>query len=430
MPFHHRGRGTRREFLGAGLVGTLGLALSPAVQNLLAREGPERRAKACILIWLNGGPSHIDTFDPKPGADTGGPFQAIDTAAPGLRLCQHLPKTAQQAKHLAVVRSLTSREADHDRAFFYLHTGNLRDETVEHPSLGSVVAREWKEEDGDLPAFVSLFGNSTGPGFFGLDYAPHVVTSLDAPADNVALPEGIDDRRMDRRLAALEAFDRGFARRSDPDRAAEHQRRVARATRLRKSPALKAFDLSEEKPLTLAAYGVGAEGGDPNAANFGRGCLTARRLIERGVRFVELTLDGWDTHANNFDMVAALLAQFDPAFAALTDDLAARGLLDRTLVVVMGEFGRTPQINPQNGRDHWAEAFSAVLAGGGVRGGRAYGSTDGKGAQVKDNPVTVPDLYATLLAAFGVEGSRAFRTPEGRPIKLADKGKVVTDLFR
>jgi uncharacterized protein (DUF1501 family) len=292
-----------------------------------------------------------------------------------------------------------------------------------------VVAREWKEEDGDLPAFVSLLGGSQGAGFFGLDYAPHVVVNPDQPADNINLPEGVDEKRMDRRLAALEAFDRGFGQRSDADRAAEHQRRVARATRLRKSPALKAFDLSTEKPETLAAYGAG-NGMDANGANFGRACLTARRLLEHGVRFVEVTLDGWDTHGDNFNQVTTLLTGFDPAFAALISDLADRGLLDQTLVVCLGEFGRTPQINAQMGRDHWSEAFSAVLAGGGVRGGTVVGATDAAGAQVKEKPVTVPDLYATLLAAFGVDGSRAFRTPEGRPIKLADKGKVMTDLLR
>jgi hypothetical protein len=425
MSTHPRCRPTRRELLGAGLTGALGLALSPAVQALLAREGRARRARACVLLWLNGGPSHIDTFDPKPGAATGGPFQAIDTAVPGLRLCEHLPKTAERAKHLAVVRSLTSKEADHDRASYLLHTGNNRDETVEHPALGSVVAREWQEEDGDLPAFVSLNGPSAGPGFFGLDYAPHVVGNLDAPADNIALPEGVDEARMDRRLRALDVLDRGFGARVDAGRAAEQRRLVARATRLRKSPALKAFDLSQERPEVLAAYGA-AGGGD---LSFGKACLAARRLVEAGVRFVEVTLDGWDTHQDNFNQVAGLLGRFDPAFAALTGDLADRGLLEKTLLVCLGEFGRTPQINGDKGRDHWAEAFSAVLAGGGVRGGQAFGATDEQGARVKEAPVGVPDLYATLLAAFGVDGARAYRTPEGRPIKLADKGKVVAGLF-
>jgi uncharacterized protein (DUF1501 family) len=420
---------TRRRFLGTGVAGTLGLALSPAFQNLLADTAPPRRAKACILLWLNGGPSHIDTFDPKPDAPTNGPFQAMKTKVPGLSLCEHLPKLAEQARHLAVVRSLTSREADHDRAVQYLHTGNQRDETVEHPSLGAVVAREWSAEDGDLPSFVSINGSSFGPGFFGVEYAPHVIDNLDTPVANATLPEGVDDQRMDRRLRALAAFNGSFARRADHDSVHEHERFTAKADRFRKSPALKAFDLSGEKAETLAAYGATVPEGEATPAMFGRACVLARRLIEQGVRFVEVTLDGWDTHADNFNQVGALCKQLDPAFAALLGDLSARGLLDRTLVLCMGEFGRTPVINPQTGRDHWSEVFSAVLAGGGVKGGQVIGASDAKGEQVKDRPVAVPDLYATLMSIFGLDPAKLYRSPGGRPIRLADKGKVVRELL-
>jgi uncharacterized protein (DUF1501 family) len=429
MPMPPLPRPSRRGFLGAGLVGTLGLALSPAWQLALAREGPRRRAKACILLWLNGGPSHIDTFDPKPGSDTNGPFKPIATTVTGLQFSEHLPKLAEQARHLAVLRSLTSREADHDRAFFYLHTGNQRDETVEHPGLGALVARAWSAEESDLPAFVSINGSSAGPGFLGVSYAPHVITNLDAPVDNVALPDGVSEQRLDRRLQALEAFNRSFAQRTDAERVAEFSRVQARAARFRKSPALKAFDLSEEKPEMLVAYGARVPGDNQDAAAFGKACLVARRLVEHGVRFVEVMLDGWDTHTDNFNQVAALLKQLDPAFAALTADLADRRLLDDTLVLCLGEFGRTPEINGDKGRDHWSQAFSAVLAGGGVRGGQVYGATDDKGAEVKDRPVGVPDLYATLLKAFGIDGTKTYRTPGGRPIKLADKGKIVEGLF-
>jgi uncharacterized protein (DUF1501 family) len=366
MTRSHQPRTTRREFLGASLVGTLGLALSPAWQRLLAKEGPARRAKACILLWLNGGPSHIDTFDPKPGSETNGPFQPIATRVAGLQFSQHLPKLAEQAQHLAVVRSLTSREADHDRAYVYLHTGNQREETVEFPSLGSVVARECSAEEGDLPAFVSINSSAAGPGFFGVEYAPHVINDLTAPLENVELPEGVDEKRMDRRLAALAAFNRGFARRGDPATVAEHERFTHKAVRFRKSPALKAFDLSYERSELLASYGAATpeEGEEDNSA-FGKACVMARRLVEQGVRFVEVTLDGWDTHSDNFNTVAKLSKQLDPAFAGLVADLAERKLLDDTLVMCMGEFGRTPKINAENGRDHWSEAFSAVFVGGG-----------------------------------------------------------------
>jgi uncharacterized protein (DUF1501 family) len=414
----------RREFLGAGLIGTLGLALSPSWQRLLAAEGAAKRAKACILIWLNGGPSHIDTFDPKPGSTTNGPFEAIETKASGLRICQHLPKLAEQAQHLAIVRSLTSREQDHDRAFQFLHTGNQKEETVEYPSLGAVVARSWSGEESDLPAFVAVNGSGGGSGFFGVDFAPLVVGNLDAPVDNIALPEGVDEKRMDRRLQALDAFNKGFAKRADQSAAQQHTQFVKKAVRFRKSPALKAFDIAGEKPEVLQRYGADKEDGA-----FGKACVMARRLVENGVRFVEVTLDGWDTHADNFTAVEKLLGQLDPAFSSLVSELSDRGKLDETLIICMGEFGRTPTINDQKGRDHWSDAFSMVLAGGSIKGGQVIGESDAKGEQVKDRPVTVPDLYATLLKTCGLDGSKTYRTPEGRPIKLADKGKVVKELL-
>jgi uncharacterized protein (DUF1501 family) len=420
---------TRREFLATGLAGTLGLLLSPAIQRLVADDGPRRRATSCILLWLNGGPSHIDTFDPKPGAETNGPFSAIDTQAPGLQFSQHLPKLAAQAGRLAVIRSMTSPEGDHERAYQLLHTGNVRSETVAYPGLGSVVAREWSADDGDLPALVALNGSAPGPGFFGVEFSPYMIGNLDAPLENIALPEGVSEERLDRRLGALKKFNAASGPRLDARRLAGQQALSARAVRFRRSPALKAFDLSGESPETLAAYGAAQQEGSAVPPTFGKACLMARRLVENGVRFVEVTLDGWDTHANNFASVEALLAQLDPAFAALTADLADRGLLEKTLVICMGEFGRTPQINPQMGRDHWSDAFSVMLAGGGISGGRTIGASDAKGEKVADRPVTVPDLYATLLSACGIDGRKTFHTPSGRPIKLAEKGSVVSELF-
>jgi len=415
----------RRDFLGRGLAGTLGLVLSPFfAQQLAAAGASEPRAKRCVLLWLNGGPSHIDTFDPKPGAATGGPFKAIDTAVSGLKLSEHLPKLAAQAGHLAVIRSLTSAEADHERAYQFLHTGNLPQETVAYPALGAVVARRWSAEESTLPSYVAINGDGPGAGFFGLEYAPYVIGDPASPFANVTPPEGVKEKRIGRRLAALDAFNAHSARRHDPVAIADHARVGTRARRLMRSPSLKALDLSKEAPETRAKFA--AEGDD---AGFGRGCLLALRLLEQGVRFVEVTLDGWDTHSDNFTATKSLMAKLDPAFAALVVALSQRGMLDDTLVICMGEFGRTPTINDSAGRDHWSGAFSAVLAGGGIRGGLVLGSSDETGAAVKDRPVTVPDLFATLLSAFGVDGSRSYQTPEGRPIKLADKGRIVAELF-
>jgi uncharacterized protein (DUF1501 family) len=416
----------RRGFLASGLAGTLGLAFSPLIQAQVAASasGVGPKAKRCILLWLNGGPSHIDTFDPKPGVDSGGPFKAIDTEASGVKFCEHLPKLAARANHLAIVRSLTSAEADHERAYQLLHTGNAPQETVVYPALGSVVAKRWSGDESALPTYVAINGNGAGAGFFGLDFAPYVIGDPNAPFANVRSPEGIPERRIARRQKALDAFNRESAAGRSAELIGDHQRITSQARKLTKSPALKALDLSKETPETRTRFA--AEGDD---AGFGRGCLLALRLLEQGVRFVEVSLDGWDTHADNFNASTALMAKLDPAFAALVSSLAERGLLDETLVICMGEFGRTPTINPSSGRDHWSEAFSAVLAGGGIRGGQVIGSTDEKGASVKDRPVTVPDLFATLLAAFGVDGSKSYTTPEGRPIKLAEKGRVVNELF-
>ena len=416
---------SRRRFLASSVGGTLGLALSPTVQRLLADQGPTHRAKACILIWLNGGPSHLDTFDPKPGTGTGGPFEAIDTSVSRIRICQHLPNVAKQAQHLAIIRSLTSKEADHGRANYFLHTGNNQQATTEFPAIGSVVARSWSAEESDLPAFV-LMGNAgfdNSPGFFGLDYAPYRIEDPNQPVPNSARPEGIDDARQSRRLASLKRLNSVFAQRLSQPVAAEHASIIGKSLRLMNGAGLKAFDLSDESPETRAAYGAGDE------PNFARNCLLARRLIERGVRFVELVLENWDTHGDNFNALTGLCGQLDAPFAALVADLAERGLLEQTLVVCMGEFGRTPTINGNNGRDHWSDAFSVVLAGGGVRGGQVIGATDARGEQVAERTVTVPDSYATLLQAFGIDPAHEYRTPEGRPIRLAASGKAVGELF-
>lgn len=417
---------SRRRFLGTSMAGALGLACSRPVQRTLAQDGASPLAKACILVWLNGGPSHLDTFDPKPGAPTGGPFEAIETSVSGIRICQHLPELAKQAQHWTVVRSLTSKEADHGRANYYVHTGNNQQPTVDFPALGSVVAKRWSADESDLPAFVSMgnigFGN--GPGFFGLEFAPYVIADQNAPVPNATLPEGIDDSRQARRLASLEAFNTSFARRVPQSAATGHVKSTHKALRYMNGATLKAFNVGEESDETRAGYR--AEG-DPNS--FGHACLLARRLVERGVKFVEVALDGWDTHADNFNAVASLCGQLDGPLAALLSDLSARGMLSETLIVCLGEFGRTPTINGNNGRDHWSDVFSVLLAGGGLRPGQAIGRSDERGEQVADLPIRVPDLYATLLHSFGMEPGREYQTPEGRPIRLVANGAVVKDLL-
>jgi uncharacterized protein (DUF1501 family) len=423
----HSCRGpSRRQFLKSGVAGTLAWALAPGVQSLLAADAPAKKAKACILLYMNGGPSHIDTWDPKPGQPTGGPFQPIQTAVAGIQLNQFFPELAKLTKDLAIIRSMTSKEDDHDRARYYMHTGNNLVETPNFPDLGALAVKEWPAAKHDLPTFVSVSGIHTGPGFFGLECAPYVVSDAGAPITNIAPPASVPADRQANRLRALEGLDRDFAQRSQSDRAADHARLTQRALKLMTSKAVKAFEFIDEKPDTLKAYGVTEQ--NPNNY-FAKGCLLARRLVENGVRFVEVMLDGWDTHADNFNQVTALNGILDTAMSRLLVELKERKLLEQTLVVWMGEFGRTPVINGGQGRDHWPNVYSAVLAGGGVKGGQVVGASDDTGSEPKNRPVPVPDLFATLMRLFGVDPGKVYTSHEGRPLKLAAKGKVVTEVL-
>jgi uncharacterized protein (DUF1501 family) len=409
----------RRDVLQVGtsalFAGLVSRYLAP--RDALAAAAP--RARACIVLWLNGGPSHIDTFDPKTGP-TGGRFKAIKTRAPGMALCEHLPKLAEHGNELAIVRSMSSKEGNHARAQYYVHTGYAPNPTIVHPSLGSWACARLGAPQAELPPFVSIGGPSFGAGFLGVQDGPFVVQKAGAPPADVALASGVDGARFTRRLAALGAMEDQFAG-ATGDAKVEGRREVyAKAVRLMQTPRLGAFDLSTETEATRRAYGD---------TDFGRGCLTARRLVEAGVTFVEVVLDGWDTHQNNFDRTKALMGTLDPAFAALLGDLAARHLLGSTLVACMGEFGRTSKINGNDGRDHWPQAWSAALAGGGIRGGVVRGATDDDGAKVVTPPTTVPDLLATMATLMGLDPGYTTMTPVGRPISLTDDGAPIRELM-
>lgn len=412
----------RRDFLVTSLAGAMGLAFSP--WSSLAQAASEKKtAKACILLYLQGGPSHIDTFDPKPGTPTGGSFTAIDTKIAGVKFSQHLPKLAAVSDKLAIIRSMTSKEGDHDRGTVLLHTGYSPTPALVYPALGSIIAKE-KQDDSDVaPGFVSV-GDTNGSGYLGPEYGPYVVGDPLNPGQNLALPEGFALERLGKRMKALEAFNQGFAKKSASSRPLDFTRLSIKANRMRESAALKSFDPATEEGQLWQAYG-----GDVGDGSLARSLILARRMVENGVRFVEVALGNWDTHSDNFNLVAALSAQLDSGLATLVKDLSDRGLLESTLVLCVGEFGRTPQINGDNGRDHHSDVFSAVVAGGGIQGGRAIGSSDDAGAQVKDRPVTFPDLHATLLHACGIDPAREYTTPDGRPIKLTSGGKVVQELF-
>lgn len=414
---------TRRGVLATGL-GALLTAAIPAWQRRAAAQalaaGSKARGKSCILLWMNGGPSHLDTFDPKPGTKTGGEFKAIETRIPGAKFCEHLPLVAEQADKLAVIRSMTSKEGNHDRAGYLMHTGYAPSTTLQHPSLGAWVSHQLGAEAAELPNFVSIRGPSVGAGFLGVQHGPFTIQKPGEGVRNLPLAKDVDAARFDRRLSALATLQNGFHAETGRREIAAHDVVYQKAVRLMRSPLAKAFDLHDEPQTIVEKYG---------SSDFGRGCLMARRLVEAGVKFVEVTLDGWDTHIDNFSGIRSLCRDLDPGMSGLLADLSERKLLSDTLVIWMGEFGRTPTINERSGRDHYPAAWSAVLAGGGARGGIAYGSTDAEGAKVEKDPITVPNLFATIASLLGMNPSHEEMSPVGRPIAVSDGGTPIKALI-
>jgi hypothetical protein len=409
----------RREVFRIGVSGAFGALVSRWLSPLQALAGTSPRAKTCILLWLNGGPSHIDTFDPKPGRPTGGSFKAIKTKSPNILLCEHLPHLAEHADKLCVVRSMSSKEGNHQRAQYYVHTGYAPNPTVVHPSLGAWTSSRRGEASDELPAFVSIGGPSWGAGFLGVQNGPFVMQKAGALPADVKPAANVDAIRFERRREALAHVEASFANATGDPKVEGRRQVYSKAVHLMQSPDIRAFDISGESDATKDAYGD---------TDFGRGCLLARRLAESGVKFIEVVLDGWDTHQNNFERTKKLMTTLDPAFAALLKDLQERHMLASTLVACMGEFGRTPRINGTDGRDHFPQAWSAVLAGGGIRGGITHGVTDADGAKPVTKPTSVPDLIATMATLLGMDPGHTEMTPIGRPISLTDEGAPVKEI--
>jgi uncharacterized protein (DUF1501 family) len=413
---------SRRTFLRGLAAGSAAAALSWKDNVALHAAELRKRGMACILLFMTGGPSQLETFDPKPGKDTGGPTKAISTAVPGIEIAEGWTNVAKAMKEIAIIRSMTNKEGAHPRAQYQLHTGYIPSGAVKYPTFGSIAAAELGPSEFDLPHFVSV-GNSAagiGSGFLGMNVAPFVVNNPQQLPNNVQLPRNVNEQRFGRRLDLLQDLEDDFAKTGGTLRVEDHRVIVQNAARLVRSPRLKAFDLGQEKDAVRDAYG---------RTQFGQGCLLARRLIEEGVTFVEVESANWDTHQENFTGVARLRDQVDPGFGALLADLKERGMLDRTLVIWMGEFGRTPTINPRNGRDHYPRAFSVALAGGGVKGGQVIGCTTADGRDVEDRKVTVPDLFCSFCKSLGINPRKENRGPFNRPIKIVDEGQVVKELF-
>lgn len=415
---------SRRRFLSRSLTSCAAIPGLGWLSSLpLQAEQLRQQGMACIVLFMRGAPSQFETFDPKPGAKSGGPTKAIPTAAGGIRIAEGWEKVAAQMRDISLIRSMTNnKEGNHDRAVYQLHTGYLQSATVRHPALGSIAAAELGDPEFDLPHFVNI-GNRTGvvgSGFLGATYAPFKVRDPSEPPKNVALPSGIDAERFRQRHELLAGLEEDYAEQGGREPVEEHRALYRSARRMVLSPRLKAFDLSLESDAVRDRYG---------RSEFGQGCLLARRLVEQGVTFVEVESSGWDTHLDNFNRVKKLAPGVDTGFATLVGDLKERGLLDRTLVVWMGEFGRTPRINANSGRDHHPLSFSVALAGGGLQGGRVVGATDSEGAEVAERPVTVPDLFATFCRSLKIDPTRENVSPLGRPIRIVNGGEAVGELF-
>jgi hypothetical protein len=419
---------SRRDWLRLAAAGVAAYSSSGWLESLAQASARDpRRRRSCILLWMNGGPSQADTFDLKPGHPNGGPFKETQTSVPGIRISEHLPSLAKQMENMSLVRSMKTKEGDHGRATFLLRTGYLPQGPIEYPALGSLVAKELSDDALELPSYVSIgsrrFVNPAAfrAGFLGPQYAPLVVGETGFGPENMdeglkvpdlQRPPGIASGRADARIGLLQGLEEKFAEGRVGVAARSHRTAYERAARLMRSAASNAFNLNEEPASVRDAYG---------RSLFGQGCLLARRLVERGVPFVEVTLDNWDTHVKNFDAVKRLSGVLDPAWATLMKDLKTRGLLDTTLIVWMGEFGRTPKINGQSGRDHFPNAWSTVLAGGGIRGGQVVGKTSADATTIEDRPVSVPDLLATVCLALGIDPLKHNDSNIRRPIRIVDK---------
>jgi uncharacterized protein (DUF1501 family) len=402
--------------VGASALAGSALAMGHSLQ--LHASELRRNRKSAILLWMGGGPSTIDLWDLKPGAATGGPFKPIATAG-DVQICEHLPQIAKVMDRLSIVRSMSTREADHQRGRYYMHTGYVPNPSVDYPSYGAVISHELIEQRPELeiPPFVAIGGESEGPGFLGMAWAPFGVDNNGQVRD---LQMGLTPERVAQRMAALQLLEGNFIEQKRGAIAEEHAKVLQRTLNLMSSKQMEAFDANREEASVRQRYG---ENG------FGRACLMARRLVEVGVPFIEVDLGGWDDHQNIFPSLQnQRLPMLDQGMSALVEDLSQRGMLQDTAIIWMGEFGRTPRINGNAGRDHWARSWSVVVGGAGLKGGLAVGQTNEDGTRVEGESYSSEDLMATICHSLGISLETTFTARNGRPMKIANSGKLIKDL--
>lgn len=402
---------SRRDLLKCA--GLAGLSWLTPVGHLLASQAEAHRqpAQSVILIWLAGGPSQLETFDPHPDKRISAGTRAIATAVRGVQLAQGYERLAEVMTSVSLVRSLVSQEGDHERGTYFMKNGYRPDPTVAHPSIGAICCHELPTGGTGIPRHISILpGQWPGRGgFLGGEYDAFKTGDPLQPLPDVTSQVSVE--RDAQRVLDLEVVERAFRRgRRGPVAATLHRETIERARVMMTSAQLKAFDVKQEPAAIRESYGD---------TPFGRACLAARRLTEVGVRCVEVTLDGWDTHVNNHATHRKLAGELDPALSALIRDLKERGTLDKTVVLCTGEFGRTPKVNLAGGRDHWPNGFSLAIAGGGIRGGQVIGETDPEAIKDPAKPTAIADIHATVLKAVGLEPRKENVSPVGRPIQLS-----------
>ncbi|MFT5471028.1 MAG: hypothetical protein ACI8UO_006161 [Verrucomicrobiales bacterium] len=413
--------GTAKAFLGVGALGMTnraGAASGPGL-GLPTRIGA---AKHLIYLYMDGGMTHLDTFDTKPKHKYQGPTRTIDTNVDHIKISGHLKSLATHADKLAIVNSMTSTAGAHVPANYFTHTSYEERATIRHPGLGAWALKFKGRLNPNLPGSVFIGGNSRingGGGFFEPQYEPLAINNPNSGLKNAKL-RGMDQEQFDEDLELAREFDTEFHQRYNVKQVRAYTQMYDDAVRIMQSKDLQAFDLQKEDSSTRARYGTDS---------FGQGCLLARRLIENDVRAVEVSYQGWDMHDALFGLAPDKCAILDRAMGALLSDLERVGKLDETIVVLTTEFGRTPRINVNGGRDHHPQAFSSVLAGGGIKGGTIYGKTDEGGENVIENPVKIPDLNATIAYAMGMPIDQVLYSPGKRPFTVAHKGEPVLDLF-
>lgn len=410
-----------RALLGVGLASATG---APLWGSLTGPTSPRPTARNVIYIYLAGGMSHLDTFDPKPQADKKyGPVGVLPTNVDGIQVGEWLPGLAQRMDRMAVIRSMTSTQGAHESGTYFMRTSYAPRGTIQHPGLGAWLMSMSGKTNTTLPGNIRIGGSGQTPGregFLEKRYAPLYIGNPDKGLRHIEHHHSVDDAEMAERLALAEMMDLSFHQKYNSKQVTSYGDMYDEANKLMSSEDLQAFDLRKEPKHVRERYGK---------SQFGKGCLLARRLVENGVRYVEVNKGGFDTHNDNHKQVETLSYELDQVLSALLDDLHWRGLLDETLVVIATEFGRSPEINRNDGRDHHPKAFTCLLAGGGVQGGQVYGATDERGGEVAERAVTIPDFNATIAYSLGLPVEKVVMSPSGRPFTIADKGAPLSMLF-